>query len=54
MINYTTAIKNNSNKIDRTKKNILLIGQGLKNEKAKIIINPMTVENAKHIYYYHL
>ena len=50
MINYTTTIRNRSNNINRSKRNILLIGHGTKNEKAKIIINPINIENAKSIY----
>lgn len=50
MINYTMAINNNYNKIDKTKRNILLIGQGSKSEKNKVIINPLSIENARKIY----
>lgn len=50
MINYTTTARNKSSRINREKRNILLIGHGTKNEKAKVIINPINIENAKKIY----
>ena len=50
MINYSTGKRNNLNKLDRNKRNVLLIGKGTKNEKAKIILNPIDVTNAKNIY----
>lgn len=50
MINYDTAIRKTPSTLDHSKKNILLIGKGTKNEKAKIILNPMNINNAKNIY----
>ena len=50
MINYTTTARDKSSRINREKRNILLIGHGTKNEKAKVIINPINIENAKKIY----
>ena len=47
MINYTTTARDKSSRINREKRNILLIGHGTKNEKAKVIINPINIENAK-------
>ena len=50
MINYDAAIRKNNTRLDRTKRNILLIGKGTKNEKAKTIINPINTKTAKEIY----
>ena len=49
MINYDTAIRKTPSTLDHSKKNILLIGKGTKNEKAKIIL-PTTIFNK----YFHL
>ena len=43
MINYETTLRKNKNRLDRSKKNILLIGKGTKNEKSKIILNPINI-----------
>jgi hypothetical protein len=50
MINYETTLRKNKNSLDKSKKNILLIGKGTKNEKAKIILNPINIANARKIY----
>ena len=50
MINYDTSIRKTPSTLDQSKKNILLIGKGTKNEKAKVILNPMNINNAKNIY----
>lgn len=50
MINYETTLRKNKNRLDKSKKNILLIGKGTKNEKAKIILNPINIANARKIY----
>ena len=51
MINYETRIRNNNFKsLDRSKKNISIIGDCGSNVKQKIILNPMTIANAKKIY----
>ena len=50
MINYETTINNRDNyKLDKNKKNILLIGIASSNNKQKTIINPineMCISNA--------
>lgn len=51
MINYLTKIdKAKTYKIDKTKKNILIVGKAKTNNKNKIILNPMTPEYAKQLY----
>ena len=50
MINYDTAIRKIDTSLNRTKRNILLIGKGTKNEKSKIILNPVNVKTAHDIY----
>lgn len=51
MINYeiTTNVKNIYG-LDKTKRNILIIGKGKTNNELKTILNPMTPEMAKKIY----
>ena len=51
MINYETTINNRDNyKLDKNKKNILLIGMASSNNKQKIIINPINENNARALY----
>ena len=51
MINYLTkADRAKTYKLDREKRNILIIGKGATNEKNKIILNPMSIDFAKQIY----
>jgi hypothetical protein len=51
MINYTASSDNaKSYTIDRSKRNILIIGKGSTPNKNKIIMNPMTIKMAKHLY----
>ena len=51
MINYEMIIrKNDSHKLNRSKRNILIIGDGGSNAKQRTIINPISITNAEKIY----
>lgn len=51
MINYTANPSRATNyKIDKTKKNILLIGAGSNVARSKMILNPASIETAKILY----
>ena len=51
MITFTEKTNSaHSHSLDKTKRNILLIGKAETKNKAKIILNPMTIENAEHLY----
>lgn len=46
----TTIIKNDKYRLDKSKRNILLIGKAETNNKQKMILNPLTVSTAKSLY----
>ena len=51
MINYETIIrKNDSHRLNRSKRNLLIIGDAGTNAKQKIILNPISTTNARKIY----
>jgi hypothetical protein len=50
MINYTVRNNNDTYTIDRSKRNILLIGKAETETRNKIILNPITTKTAKQLY----